>query len=547
VKKLLSPILMLCVVASAVAAGSLTAHAQAVTQSRVFDLLAQAKAQVPPAGGQAAGSPSAQGQPGVLGPTGPVQELTMEQAVSKALQLNIDLSVERLNPQVMDAALSSAFGAFVPTLSATLGEQSATTNPNNTYGGGSLVTAKTTTYNVSATQSNRWTGGTFTAAFSNSRVDSDSNNVLLNPSYSGNVRLTFVQPLLKNRSIDSNRQTLVTSEINRRLADISLRAATVNTVANTRNAYWDFVYTVQAIDAAKMSLQLAQKLVEDNKVKVEIGTMAPLDVVSAQAEVATRQQTLVTAEQNRRTAELTLKRLIVNGTDDPIWNASLNPTERPPADVAEKIDLPAALKTALENRTDVVTARKNLEVSDVGLKYYKDQTRAQVDLTAYYQMAGTGGTTLAKNGSAEIPGGYSDALNQIIHRDLPTWSLSVGVSYPLGTSAQDAALAKARVQYQQSLAQLKALELTVATDITNQAMTVQAAFQSVQAAAASRELSQKKLEAEQSKFEVGMSTNYNVVQAQRDFTDAQNSELRAILNYRKALVDFQRKQETASK
>jgi outer membrane protein TolC len=123
----------------------------------------------------------------------------------------------------------------------------------------------------------------------------------------------------------------------------------------------------------------------------------------------------------------------------------------------------------------------------------------------------------------------------------------VAVSYPIGTSAQEANLARAKVQYQQALAQLKALELTVATDLTNQAMTVQSTFQQVQTARASRELSQKRLEAEQSKFEVGMSTNYNVVLAQRDFTDAQNSELRAILNYRKALVDFQRKQETAAR
>lgn len=549
-KKFFSPILMLCMVAAAVAAGSGTARAQAVPQSKVFDLLAQAKAQVQQASGQGVVAPSAQGQPGILGPTGPAQELTMEQAVAKALQLNIDLSVERLNPQVMDASLAAAFGTYVPTLSATLGEQSQTTNPNNSYGGGTLVNAKSTTYNFSAQQANRWTGGTFTAAFNNNRNDSDSTNLLINPSYQSNLRLQFVQPLLKNRAIDSGRQSLVTAEINRRLADVSLRAATVNTVANTRNAYWDFVYTVQAVESAKMSLALAQKLVEDNKVKVEIGTLAPLDVVSAQAEAATRQQTLVTAEQNRRTAELVLKRLIVNGTDDPIWNASLNPIDRPPTDVAEKIDLPAALKTALENRTDLVTARKNLEINDVGLKYYKDQTRAQVDLTASYTMAGTGGTTLANPGRnipQDIPGGYSDAMSQIVHRNLPTWNLSVGVSYPLGTSAQDAALARARVQYQQSLAQLKSLELTVATDITNQAMTVQSAFQSVQAAGASRELSKKRLEAEQSKFEVGMSTNYNVVLAQRDFTDAQNSELRAILNYRKALVDFQRKQETAAR
>ena len=121
------------------------------------------------------------------------------------------------------------------------------------------------------------------------------------------------------------------------------------------------------------------------------------------------------------------------------------------------------------------------------------------------------------------------------------------MSYPIGTSSQEATYARSKVTYQQSLAQLRALELTIATDLTNQALTVQSTFQQVQTAAASRALSQKRLEAEQSKFDVGMSYNYNVVLAQRDFTDAQNSELRAILNYRKALVDFQRKQETAAR
>ena len=425
--------------------------------------------------------------------------------------------------------------------------------PANIYQGGDQVSTKTSTFDFGANKGIRQTGGTAAASWTNTRTDSTNTANTINPQFRSNLRLTFSQPLLRNRQIDSNRQSILTAEISRRIADISLRAATVNTVANTRNAYWDLVYAVQAVEAAKTSLALAQKLVEDNKVRVEIGTLAPLDIVSAQAEAATRQQTLVAAEANLRTAELVLKRLIVSGTGDPIWNQRLNPVDRPPTNVAEKVDLEAALRTALENRTDLVTSRKNLESSEVGLKYQHNQTLPSIDLTAYYQMAGTGGTLLERKNSsgvvtqAEVPGGYTDALSQLVNRKQPTWNVAVAVSYPIGTSAQDASYARAKLQYQQALAQLKALELTVATDITNQAMTVQSAFQQVQSAAASRELSQKRLEAEQSKFEVGMSTNYNVVLAQRDFTDAQNSELRAILTYRKALVDFQRKQETAAR
>jgi len=535
VKKLSRSIRTMCVATCATLAVGGTAHAQAVTQAKVIDLLAQAQSQV------AAKSPA---QPNPAAQGGGMLDLTLDEAVAKALQLNIDLSVARLNPQVQDLALSQAYGVYVPNLSATLGERSSTTRPGSAIGGGSTVNNKTTTYNFGASQGLKLTGGTASVNWGNSRQITDNNLTTINPRYDSNVQFQILQPLWRNRAIDTNRQSVLTAEINRRIADISLRATTVNTVANTRNAYWDYVYSIQAVDAARTSLGLAQKLVEDNKIRVEIGTLAPLDIVSAQAEAASRQQTVVTAEAQRDTAELVLKRLIVNGTSDPLWNARVNPVDRPPTNVEEKVDLEAALRTALENRTDIVTARKNLEISDIGLKYQHNQAAPGVDLTASYTTAGTGGTVTAP--PPPIPGGYWDALVQLSKFQLPTWNMQVVVSYPIGTSVADANYARSKVQYQQALAQLKSLELSIATDITNQALTVRSSFQSVQAAVSSRELSQKRLEAEQSKFDVGMSTNYNVVLAQRDLTDARNTELRAILNYRKALVDFQRKQETAA-
>jgi len=539
VKKLSSPIRVVCIAVAVVLTVVGTTQAQPVTQAKVLDLLAQAQGKitgaVPPQAGQPAAAPLSQ-----------VIDLTQDDAVAKALKMNIELSVERLNPQLQDLALKGAFAAYVPTVSATLGQRSSTTRPGSTIGGGAIVNNKTYTYNFTGNQPIRWTGATAQVQWTNGRQSTDNNLTTLNPRYDSGLNLSVTQPLWRNRSIDANRQSLITTEINRRVADINLRASTINTVANTRNAYWDLVYAIQAVESAKTSLELAGRLVEDNKIRVEIGTLAPLDIISAQAEQASRQQTLLSREQSRRTAELVLKRLMVSGTDDPIWNVTLNPVDRPATDVAQTIDLEAALRTALENRTDLVVARKNLEITDIGLKYQKNQTMPGMDLSANYSSAGAAGTTFAQ-GVVINQSGYWDAVRQIGDRLLPAWNVQVAVSYPIGTSSQDATLARSKVQYQQTLAQLRALELTVATDLTNQAMTVQSAFQQVQTAAASRALSKKRLEAEQSKFEVGMSYNYNVVLAQRDFTDAQNSELLAILNYRKALVDFQRKQEAPAR
>ena len=550
-KTLPSPIRTVCIAAAAVAAIAGQARAQAVSEARVSELLSQAKAQVQ-AQTQTKASPGS-GQAAVSVPT---TNLTIDEAVKRALDSNIDLVVGRLNPQIQDLANAQTRGVYRPTLTSSFGDNFQRSQPTSQLSGGTSLSSgiESGTYSWAAglSQALQFSGGTASVNWASSRNNTTSNNAILNPTYTSSVQLSVTQPLIKNFKIDSNRQVLATGLIALENASTTVRALVINTVANTKNAYWDFVYAVQAVDSARMSLELAQKLVDDNKVRVEIGTLAPLDVVTAQANAATREQTLVSTVANRRTAEMALKRLIVSGTSDPIWSATLNPTDRPPTDFGEKIDLETALRYALEKRTDLVVARKNLESTNISLKYLHNQILPQVDLTASYAGYGTGGTYLERSQSlggaiiGTIPGGYSDALSIMRRFSYPRWSVGINLTYPIGMSTADAGLARAQVQYQQAVQQLKSLELSVATDLTTQALTVQSSLEAVQAAVASRLLSKQSLDAEQSKFEVGMSTNYNVVLAQRDFIDAQNSELRAILNYRKALVDFQRKQETSS-
>ena len=183
--------------------------------------------------------------------------------------------------------------------------------------------------------------------------------------------------------------------------------------------------------------------------------------------------------------------------------------------------------------------------------YLRDQLKPQADFVATYGLVGLGGTQLIKSGtsvnstvSGTVPGGYGDALSTLVHNNFPRWTAQVNFSYPLGLSSQEASVARARVQLNQVQAQMKQIELQVATDVTNAAINVQSGAERVQAAQAARELAQKQLEAETSKFEVGMSTNYNVIQSQRDLATAQNNELQSILNYRKALVELERLQQT---
>jgi outer membrane protein TolC len=244
-----------------------------------------------------------------------------------------------------------------------------------------------------------------------------------------------------------------------------------------------------------------------------------------------------------------LKRYIVSGTEDPLWRQELHPVELPSLEPAPS-DIEGAVRKALERRTDLINARKNLQSSDINLRYFRNQTLPDVDLLASYGAQGIGGTQFIRSGSGlssvvtgSIPGGYADAFKLLTNRDFPSWNLQVNLTYNVGESAADAQLARSRVQKNQAQARLRALELQVATEVTNAALSVQSNLKRVEAAVAARELAEKRLEAEQSKFEVGMTTNFFVVQAQRDLRDAQNAELRALADYRKSLVTFERVQE----
>jgi len=388
-------------------------------------------------------------------------------------------------------------------------------------------------------------GGNWTLNFQNSRTNTPATNNLRNPQFNSTLAGSYVQPLMRGFRIDATRASLQTTRISQSNDEISLQTTIANTAANVRNAYWDLVYAIQAVEAAQNSLDISNRLVSDNRARVEIGTLAPLDVRTSEAEAANRRLTLVQAQATVRTSELALKRLIVSGTDDPLWTSSLNPTDRPPA-TPEPLNTDAALARALRERTDLQQSKNNLRISDINLRLQEDQTRPQLNLTTSYGLTGLGGPQFLPTGGS-LPSGYWDALSTIGHFSAPQWNFLLNFAYPLGGSAQEATVARSKLSLEQSQANLKALELQIATDVQNAALTVQSSLESVQAAQVARQLAEEKLKATQSKLDVGMSTNYEVVQAQRDFLDAQNNELRAQLNYRKALVNFETVQTVGSR
>lgn len=494
-------------------------------------------------------SPPRQAQPGDLG-SGGLRELRLEEAVSLALEKNLDIQVAKLEPQSVDFQIAGVRNLYTPSLSTTLGARDQYALPTSTLNGGTKVNNATNTYNFGFSQNVRKFGGSYTVNWTNSRLETSNSFSTFNPSFQTNLVAAYTQPLMRGFRIDNNRQQLQINLLNRDISEESAKATTFQTLANVRNAYWDLVFAQSAVDVARRAVELADKLVSDNQARVEVGTLAPLDIVQAQSEAATRRQNMAAAEATAQTAELALKRYVVSGTDDPLWLQTIRPVDLPSVQ-PPPTDVIGAVRKALAERTDVLSSRKNLDSNDVSMRYFKDQSRPALDLNANYGAQGLGGTAYIRSGTGvesritgTVPGGYLDALNALGDRAYPTWNLNVTMTYPIGGNQAEAQFARAKIQRTQATTRLRALEIQIAAEVANAALTAQSNLKRVEAATIAREFSQKRLEAEQSRFEVGLTTNFFVVQAQRDLRDAANTELRALADYRKSLVNFERAQQS---
>ncbi|HEY2906874.1 MAG TPA: TolC family protein [Vicinamibacterales bacterium] len=477
-------------------------------------------------------------------------QLTVDEAVKLALDHNVDLSARRLDPQISDTAVAAAAGAFKPAVNTALNQNDQLQPPS-----GVLFPIATRTNVLTTTagmaQMLPWYGTSYAVSWTAAHTDSNSILNSFNPLVQSGLNVTVSQPIVRNLAIDPAREQLATSRIDRDIADTSLREAIVTTVASTKAAYWNLAAFRAAVAARQSSLDLAQELVRVNKAKVDVGQSPPLDLVSAEAEVAADQEQLIIAQTAVKQAQDQLRLLIFDPTDRAAWNLSLELIDSPPiATLAPDMD--AAVTTALRDRTDLQRARKDIEMAQTTLKFTGNQKLPDVRLNASYSANALGGTQVLRDFSAGFPGTllgagattpFGSVLNQLFSVNYPTWTAGVSVSYPLGESTQDANYARARLERTQSDERLKSAEGRVIQQVRNAAWNIEMNAKRIETTRAARELAEQRLDAEGKRFDVGMSTSFLVIQAQRDLAQARTNELSAILAYDLSLVAFEAIQE----
>jgi outer membrane protein TolC len=478
--------------------------------------------------------------------------VTRDDAIRLALENNPDLAVSEFDPAISETDVAAARGAFMPTLDSVLLHNSQQQPPTNLFAGTQGIQTNLWSTSVAMNQLVPWGGARYSVGWESSRSTTDSLITSFDPSLASRLQLTFSQPLLRNFKIDPERATLDVSRRNVEIADTRLRETRVTTKADAERAYWAFVAAQAFVDVQQRSLDLALELERTNRARVDVGQSPPLDLVAARAEVAQRRENLIVARTVARQAEDVLRTVILDPRRDDYWTIRLEPADRVPT-VGAPPDIEAAVGRALSERTDLARVRKEIQNTETNISLSRSEVLPDLRVEATYLTDAAGGTRLIREGG--FPGtvvgrqttGYGSVLGQLFTADYPTWTLGLAFSYPLGRSTAQANLARARIERDQATARLKTSEIAAVREVRQAAWRVEQNQERIETTRLGRELAEQRLDAEQKRFEVGMSTSFLVIQAQRDLAIARNNELQALLDYQLAAVAFEAVQQAATR
>jgi outer membrane protein TolC len=476
---------------------------------------------------------------------GPQFQISADDAVRMALENNLGIRAERLSPQMQALAVSQTRAAFAPVVFANTTRNSNSNPPQNFLAGSDFTTNRGFRSNAGVLQQLKWGGGRYQVSLDGSRNTTSDPTDVFNPRLSSNFNLNFTQPLLRDFRIDSTRQQVLVGEKQEEIVNLDLQQQITQTSRNVRAAYYDLIGAIKQLQVAQQSLDLAKESLKNNERRVEVGTIPPIDIVEAQAEVSRNEEGVILAEAQVKAFEDILRTLIMNPSQPDFWTASLTPTEEPVL-TPQVVNVDAAIQNALDKRTDLAQQRRRMEQTDITMKFARNQKLPAVNAIVNYGLAGVAGTRTLYDTSQGFPvfigtaeRSFGDALHDIFGNDFKTWSAQLQVSYPIGTSAADAGFAQAKLQREQDVTTLQNMQIQIAAQVREAGRQVDTSLKRVDATKNARVFAEKRYDAEQKRINVGLSTTFQLLQAQRDLNSARLAELNAIIAYNRALVNFE--------
>jgi len=532
--------------------------------------------------------------------------LSLSDAIALALENNLDIAIQRDNPKIADLDIlrtragSSARGVRTSVTSASTtsgggaGAQGGTGTASggvgqgtgglttSTLGAGSAIGSfdpvVTTTMQIrhqalpvtdyvtqqflgiNATQINTGTanfayqqafhsGTAFSMGWNNNRRTNLLNTI--SPQISSNFQTQFSQHLLQGFGFGPNTRNIRIAQNNREVSDLVFKQQVMLTVTQVQNTYWDLVSASEDVKVKESSVTVAEKLYNDNKRQVEIGTLAPIEIVRAEAQVASTRQDLIVSQTVLQQYETNLKNMVLRDLSDPaLLTARVVPTDRiavPP--VEPVVPIQESFGMALSSRPELAQSRIDLRNRDISFKAVKNGMLPTLDAFAYWGGQGTAGlpTPFRRPGQtgpnvipSNLQGGLGNVLGQSFGSDFPDYAFGLQLSIPLRNRSAQADAAQAQLENGQAVIRLRQLENAVRVEVQNAVIALQQNRARLEAAQKQRFLQEQTLDAEQKKFQLGASTIFLVIQAQRDLAVARSAEVKAMNDYMKSRVEMDR-------
>lgn len=467
--------------------------------------------------------------------------LTLEEAVELALARNLNLRTQRYSREQARLGIEQATGIYDFNLQASL-DTSKTESPSaSNLDGADVQNQKRTNLTVGGSQLFS-TGGVLGVSFPNGRFETNSSFSLLNPSFSSGLDFSYSQPLLRGFGRSATEYGLEVARVSSDISEQQFVAEVITTIQSVENAYWNLVAARYALRVAEDSLKLAQELHANNKVRVDVGTLAPLELVQSEAQIATREEAIIRARGVVGDAE-DLLFFYLNIDQGEAWSKTILPDTEASIE-HPKVDLAKSIETALTSRPELISQKLQIQTLTLDQAFRAQEVKPRLDLKASYGLSGLGGDVVIRNPDGSIdstlPGGWNDAFEQVTGFDFPGWSVGVEFGLPIQNRAAKARKAIADLALEAGKDGARQLELRVTTEVRAAVRGLETAREQLESAKVSTRLAEKNLDAERKKYDNGLSTAYQILQVQDDLTAARYRQVSAVTGYRKAIVEYNR-------
>lgn len=482
---------------------------------------------------------------------GPEKAVSLQDCIEMALRNNLSLAAEILGPEVAAAAAGRAREIFLPKLSFTLGTQTSNQASFSWLDAADQVTSDFADYQGTLEQ-RLPTGATVSATVYSYRSETNRSFQTINPRYGSTLTFDFAQPLLRDFGFRMARREIIVAANAHEISENQLRQSLLDTVYRVEEAYWNLVYSQESLKVRQESLKLARDLLAKNEKELEVGVIPPIDILSARAEVAGREADILQAQAQVKNDQDTLRTLLNLAGEGGGPAPALVPSESPRTE-AVPLDLEGARATARANRPDLASSRVTLKSRAFDLSYARNQTLPNLSLRASFWSPGVSGTQILYQDDdpltgviiGTIPSGPNPAFKDAFRLRYKNWFLGLTLDVPLESVVSRARVAQAKLEADQAALRTKDVEARALLEVEIAVRGVETDQRRTQAYKLARELAEEKLAAEQKKLEAGLSTNYTVLQQQRDLALARMNETRARVDYNLSLARLEKAMGTS--